>query len=132
MPLWTPTSRWGPPAWHRDFWGRCSEMPLPSRLVRLLWWEAAGLLSRVQGDLPGPGGAALASPGSSRCPSLAMDAWKPGGFVDTICSPVSLAGKERHVEPQCGLCSPALGAKQSRPQALSQTPLGAHPGSATS
>lgn len=33
-----------PPAWRRDFCGRCSEMPLPSKLVRLLRCDPAVLV----------------------------------------------------------------------------------------
>ena len=70
-------------------------MPLPSRLVRLLWWDPVGLAPCEWGGLLGPGGAASALPRPSRGPSLAMGAWKPAGFLDTICSTVSLAEKER-------------------------------------
>lgn len=48
------SSRGGPPAWHRDFRGRRSEMLLPSRLVRLLWWDTADLVLRGWGCLLGP------------------------------------------------------------------------------
>lgn len=86
------SSRWGPPAWRRDLCGSRSETPLPSRLVRLLWWDAEGLVPCEWGGLPGPGGAASALPRPSRDPSLATGAWKPPGFLDTMCPTVSSRG----------------------------------------
>lgn len=92
-PTPTRTSSGGPPAWRRDFGGRRSEMPLPSRLARLLWWDVADLGPRGSGGLLGRGGASSASPRPRRCPSLVMDAPTSAGFTDAIGSTVSLAGE---------------------------------------
>ena len=85
-------------------------MPLPSRLARLLWWDVADLGPRGWGGLLWPGGASSAFARPCRCPSLVTDAQTSAGFTDTICSMVSLAGKERHgaPEPWHGLGSSVL------------------------
>lgn len=108
-------------------------MPLPSRLVRLLWWDAAHLVSRAGGGLLGPGEAASALPRPCGCPSLAMDVSEPAGFPDTICSRVSLAGKERHTHPEPWHDRAALSREPGSAgrKLWGQTPLRAHPGSAT-
>lgn len=105
------TSGWGPPAWCRDFCGSCSEMPLPSRLVRLLRCDPAILVPRGWGGLLGPGGAASALSRPRRDPSLAADVWKPAGFTDPTGSTVSLAGRGRDTVT----LSPGTGAVQPCP-----------------
>lgn len=117
-PMWRLTSRWGPPPRCKGFCGRRSEMPLPSRLVILLWWDAADLVPGGWGGTPGPGGAASALPRPDMCPSLARDAWKHGGFTDTIFSMASLAWEEKTILEFCqaaltqGLACPGSQAAQ--------------------
>lgn len=60
--------------------------PHSSRLVRLLWCDAPGLVPR--GDP-----SAVSMPGVYL--SRVVDVWKLGGFMDTTCPSSSLAGKER-------------------------------------